>query len=176
MAPNPTRLNARLDALYEKLPRLDCQGLCSDSCGPIEMSVAERQRIERTGVKMIPYDQMMATSCWVCPALSPLGLCTVYEIRPMLCRLWGIVESMPCPYDCVPEGGHLSDKVGFGLLAESLQVGGAPPGRAGIDRKIVEAIFENPQVRDSFREFVTEGMEAERGRLSAIRGKEKDGN
>src|SRR2546429_6087610 len=37
------------------------------------------------------------------------GRCTVYEVRPMICRLWGMVEGMQCPHGCVPEGGHLTE-------------------------------------------------------------------
>lgn len=169
MAPNPRRLDARLDALYEKLPKLDCRGLCADSCGPIEMSVAERQRIKRAGVDLVPYDQMMATSCWVCPALSPLGRCTIYDIRPMICRLWGIVESMPCPHGCVPDGGRLSDEVGMGMLAEALSVGGSPPGLNGVNRALIDALFSNPELSEQFQEYVADGMAKERGRLDRIR-------
>lgn len=31
------------------------------------------------------------------------GRCTVYEDRPASCRLWGVVESMECPWGCRPE-------------------------------------------------------------------------
>jgi hypothetical protein len=37
-----------------------------------------------------------------CPLLRQ-GRCTVYAVRPLICRLWGVVESMPCPWGCRPE-------------------------------------------------------------------------
>jgi hypothetical protein len=33
--------------------------------------------------------------------------CTVYDVAHS-CRLWGIEETMRCPYGCVPEGGWMS--------------------------------------------------------------------
>lgn len=38
-----------------------------------------------------------------CPLLTADKKCSVYHIRPMICRLWGIVERMPCHHGCVPE-------------------------------------------------------------------------
>ena len=42
--PDPERV-AALDALYAELPHLECRGLCWHSCGPIDMSHTERDRI-----------------------------------------------------------------------------------------------------------------------------------
>lgn len=50
--------------------------------------------------------------------------CSVYEIRPMICRLWGLVRGMPCPYGCRPEGGLLPDEEGQRLLREAERIGG----------------------------------------------------
>jgi hypothetical protein len=58
----------------------------------------------------------------MCPALSLVGRCTVYEVRPMLCRLWGAVEGMRCDRGCLPVGGLLSDVEGGRLLRASLGV------------------------------------------------------
>lgn len=45
--PRPTpSVAAQLDALYAEVPTIDCQGLCWDSCGRIDMSNAERRRIQ----------------------------------------------------------------------------------------------------------------------------------
>lgn len=43
------------------------------------------------------------------------GLCSVYEDRPMLCRLWGLVEGMKCQWGCVPER-YLTDREGREFL------------------------------------------------------------
>jgi hypothetical protein len=97
-----------LDYLYLDLPRLDCQGKCAESCGPIAMSRLEWARIiERVG------SEPVATSL-TCPLLAD-ERCTVYDLRPTICRLWGIVESMPCEWGCVPSR-PLSDIEGVGFL------------------------------------------------------------
>ena len=121
--PNARKQDRELDALYASLPKLDCQGYCHESCGPIGMSVRERTRIlERSGP--VRCDKHAS-----CSMLTADRRCGVYEIRPMVCRLWGIVRSMPCPYGCRPEGGFLSDKAGLYFLAEADRIGGnAGPG------------------------------------------------
>lgn len=135
MAPNPRRRAAQLDALYERLPRLDCQGLCSDSCGPIEVSVVERQRIEAAAGH--PLTCGLGASCSM---LTADRRCSVYEIRPLLCRLWGIVESMPCHYGCRPEGGLIPDSDGQQLIVEALQIGGDPGGRERLYRQALQEL------------------------------------
>lgn len=107
-----------LDALYAELPRLDCKGLCQQSCGPIRMSRVEWDRIKRrVGSKA---ERLRADSS--CPMLSNAGHCTVYSIRPMICRLWGVAEDMPCPWGCRPER-YLSQSEGFDLLRRAQELG-----------------------------------------------------
>lgn len=111
--------DAELEQLYAELPALDCQGRCAESCGPIAMSALERQRIEARGVKLMPL-------AMTCPALTQLGRCSVYEVRPLICRLWGLVEQMACPWGCRPEGGFLDDATARRLLARAEVIGGRP--------------------------------------------------
>lgn len=37
-----------------------------------------------------------------CPLLTPQRRCAAYESRPMICRLWGMVKKMRCPFGCRP--------------------------------------------------------------------------
>ena len=39
---------------------------------------------------------------WNCVHLGPKG-CTVYEQRPLICRLFGTTQSLPCPNGRGPE-------------------------------------------------------------------------
>lgn len=105
------RAKALLDELYAELPAIDCQRKCESSCGPIAMSRGEWQRIiKRKGF------EPRATSI-DCPLLDR-GLCSVYAIRPMICRLWGVIETMPCPWGCKPER-YLSTREGYIYLARA---------------------------------------------------------
>ena len=48
-------------------------------------------------------------------------------MRPLICRLWGVMESLPCPYVCRPEGGFLADIEGYRLIAAAWRAGGGRP-------------------------------------------------
>jgi hypothetical protein len=131
MAPNPRRTDERLEALYATLPTIDCQRHCYDSCGPIETSVRERQRIEqRAG----PLTCGLGASC----SMLRENRCGVYEIRPLICRLWGVVETMRCPYGCKPEPRYLTSEEGARLLIEADQIGGHPSRR---EERLYEQLF-----------------------------------
>jgi len=111
-----------LDALYAELPTIACQGLCSSSCGPIEMTEPEWKRIQ---LRLGHTPRAISTTC---PMLVR-ERCSVYTIRPMICRLWGIVERMPCPWGCKPEPGYLTTRESFTLMARA-EIIGAGSGEA----------------------------------------------
>jgi Fe-S-cluster containining protein len=54
--------------------------------------------------------------------------CGVYEIRPLICRLWGLTRSMPCPYGCRPER-VIEDDEAFLMIMRADRIGGLPSGR-----------------------------------------------
>ena len=89
---------AKLDRLYSELPSLECQGKCSDSCGPLLMSRLEDRRIHQTHGRGHDFDPVTLA----CILLKD-GRCTVYSIRPAICRLWGLAEGLECHYGCKPE-------------------------------------------------------------------------
>lgn len=110
-------MNEQIDLLYATLPTLECQGKCQESCGPIYMSRGEWERI-KTKLGWEPKAKNLT-----CPMLHRAsGNCRVYQERPMLCRLWGLVESMPCPWGCKPER-YLSKEEGYQLLQQAAELG-----------------------------------------------------
>lgn len=116
MKPDKYGARRRLDVLYAELPALDCKGLCAESCGPIRMSRAEWVRItDRLG------HEPEALPDGTCPMLTD-GRCSVYDIRPMLCRLWGIVEVMPCRFGCEP-ARPLTREEGYVFLERAAAIG-----------------------------------------------------
>lgn len=128
----PQRLK-RLRALYAALPKLDCKGLCSASCETvIDMSLAERARIERMIGVQLP-NWMRQQRGRRCPLLMPTGRCSVYSIRPMVCRLYGLGEHarMSCPHGCEPER-RLSDVELLEAIVGSMEIGGDPTGQLKI--------------------------------------------
>lgn len=156
-ADKQARREAELDQVYEKVIDVGCKGLCSHSCGPIDMSPAEKARIEaRTGQ---PFKTAMR-----CPLLDFMGRCSVYDIRPIVCRLWGAVPEMPCPYGCQPT---LTRDEGLRIMAEALHAGGdsaAPHDWSDL----VEALLEDPQTlaeMDGIMEQGRQGDERTRERM-----------
>jgi len=89
-------------SLWASLPRLECQGKCWLSCGPIAMTALEEEIIEqRLGGPLPPLPgegQGIA-----CPLLAH-HRCSVYTDRPTICRAWGMIQDdlMRCPFGCRP--------------------------------------------------------------------------
>lgn len=79
-----------LDQVYAQIPTVECRLRCQDSCRDVPILTAEQDRLQ------------LPTAFDVCPKLSGFGTCTVHEDRPLMCRLWGVTENMPCPHGCTP--------------------------------------------------------------------------
>jgi Fe-S-cluster containining protein len=100
---------AELDKLYSSLPALTCKGLCHVSCGVVAASELEHRRITAAGSTITPpageTDSKDTSSVALanCPALGPLRNCTIYDIRPLICRVWGLGDRLRCPFGCVPD-------------------------------------------------------------------------
>lgn len=162
-----------LDEIYAEIPALPCKRKCQECCGPIAFTPIEARLMEAAGadddvVAMAhPVDGTYWLTELVCPLLDWKGDCSIYEARPFICRLWGVIESMKCPHGCVPVGGFLPERDGVRLLAEAMQAGGAKyePGEvlAGYDK--------NP---GDFFGSVQQGMSNERRRKEQRERARKD--
>ena len=108
-------LREKLAAVYDKIPAIKCAGKCQECCGPIVVTNAERKQMLRHGK---PKNPARKADTLTCPSLDvAFGTCSVYVDRPIICRLWGVVAGMPCPYGCVPER-VLSDDEAYALISE----------------------------------------------------------
>lgn len=125
---------SKLEALYASLPKLECKKKCQACCGSLQMARIESQHIEeKTGgmftedldVAVNPsrflfvarpyYNVLPVLREMTCTRAEPngdcqflmpvIGTCRVYARRPLICRLWGMVNHplMRCPHGCVPE-------------------------------------------------------------------------
>jgi len=113
--PGDKRKRIALDELYAELPALKCKKLCAESCGPVPMGRVEWQRV----CKAVG-EERKGHADLTCPILEN-GRCAAYEVRPMLCRLWGVVETMPCPWGCIPER-WLTEEEGFEFLGRASEI------------------------------------------------------
>lgn len=84
--------------LREQIPPFECVPSCHDCCGPVTTSSEEMSRLP---VKT-DAEHKEALDDFRCVHLGPKG-CTVYEERPLICRLFGTTPHMPCPNSRRPE-------------------------------------------------------------------------
>jgi Fe-S-cluster containining protein len=112
---NNTEKLKRIDALLADVPPILCLAGCSDCCGPIAMTRLEKTRIcQRIGqspkwlrnAMLKTFNDVVAKgdSGGSCPLLKD-GRCSVYDIRPAICRVFGSSDGkyLTCPHGCSPE-------------------------------------------------------------------------
>lgn len=95
----------QLQVIYDRIPKMkDCKGLCEDTCTVIPCSPFEQQRIEKKAGKPLTFNTL-APGKIRCSMLTKDGKCSVYNVRPFICRAWGTVDHpyMRCEHGCVPE-------------------------------------------------------------------------
>lgn len=104
-----------LAAIYAEIPAIRCKRKCFEACGPVvqlgALAPAEARRLT-----MFEQIEGPGAECTMLDHGSKL--CRVYAMRPLICRLWGVVDSplMRCPFGCVPER-WLTDEESRALLA-----------------------------------------------------------
>ena len=108
---NSARL-AEIDRLLASVPGFQCKPGCADCCGPVCISRLELNRIvQRTGIKpkelltSFRLKQSQKTGCLKCPLLDAQNKCSVYDIRPAICRIFGSSDHprLRCPHGLKPE-------------------------------------------------------------------------
>ena len=146
----------KMQAIYDQVPPMaDCKGHCWISCGPASMTPWERRRLALAGHEVTP-DELASKSPWDfwCEALGPDGRCMAYERRPLICRLWGAVDWLPCPWGCRPVGGWLPNETAFRLILEGNRLGGwGQP----VDDEAFEKLRDPVQVAALARQLAARG-------------------
>lgn len=131
---NTAKLQA-IDAIYAALPRMECKGLCQACCTTFGMTGLEKKRIEAV-VGQFKTKRVMVRAeaskhipglpgprlgihdvleCKVCPFLKE-GRCSVYDIRPAICRMWGLTMQTKCQHGCQPER-YLTEQEAFEFMS-----------------------------------------------------------
>jgi uncharacterized protein len=95
----------KLEAIYASLPSIECKKLCGHTnCGAVPFEKIERRNLRDSGFekRRRPYIQIGEITCTY---LSKEGICEIYAARPLICRLFGLVDIrfMRCPHGCVPD-------------------------------------------------------------------------
>lgn len=110
----------QLQRLYKKIPAFECKKDCADCCGIIPWSVPEQKKVAGSPLnwsELFP-GTLTPIGGIDCP-FSGKGLCDVYENRPLVCRLFGAVESkrMICPHGCGPSK-KLTERQGKKIMSQ----------------------------------------------------------
>lgn len=158
-----------LNIVYAKVPKLNCLGKCSYACHQtIGFIDAEYDRIvERIGRPIPPRDGTTIPA--PCPLLSFLGTCTVHDIRPLICRIWGATKATQCRHGCQPADGRwLSEVEVAELFAEAAELTG--DAQAGYLRMLVEQLHSDPDAREVLSALMSGDRSAELAtRAAAVR-------
>jgi len=109
-----------LQSHYDKIPPVACKGLCQEACGALVLLKKEVDEIRKEFGKTISTDQNLS-----CTALCKVsGTCTVYSARPWVCRAYGAMEGLECPYGC--NTAPLVSKKDGDKMLRALQKAGGP--------------------------------------------------
>lgn len=92
---NAKRLR-KLKNLYDLIPKIKCRGKCQHSCTEVALSIGEVKHLYKITRKPIKQEKGFCT-------YLEGGNCSVYDDRPAVCRMWGVVESLRCPHGCEAE-------------------------------------------------------------------------
>jgi len=98
-----------------EIPSFPCERGCTDCCGRILVAADEWERIveylRARGLPVLTLNERDPTKC----PYSQEGRCAIYEVRPLICRLYGTFEGMRCPKGRRPLK-LLSREIADGLL------------------------------------------------------------
>ena len=85
---------AEIKELYKLIPKMVCKEGCSDCCGPIPYS---RSELTSMGSPPVFGDDFTCQ-------FHKNGKCEVYDKRPLMCRLFGVVDTpiLKCPHGRKP--------------------------------------------------------------------------
>lgn len=122
-----------LRAIYDRIPKVNCKRKCgAEFCCSVFDDGATHQ-IERDRVVQFYGDRPpRGLRCGYLE--SGTNLCSIYSMRPLICRLWGAVNmaQMRCPHGCEPEGGRwltLTELQDIVTAMDDLSLRAAPTGR-----------------------------------------------
>lgn len=101
---------ATLDALYARLPSIVCQRKCGIACGAVPVTDLEARRVQLAAhvkprtipVTVVPPGEVASRTIERCIYLRGEAACTVYAVRPLICRVWGLTKMLSCMHGCVP--------------------------------------------------------------------------
>lgn len=95
-------MNKKLEHIYEQIPKPDnpCPPNCGKCCGILWPSMSEIRNIKDwLKYKNREYIEFHMLRGVDCPYLGDNKECTIYPVRPFLCRIMAMSSDLPCPVD-----------------------------------------------------------------------------
>jgi len=114
----------RLLRLYAQLPTFECVPGCSHCCGPTPCAPSETaliaQWLTQRGLAVLhsPLAVLPTTDGLTCVYAGADG-CSIYPVRPFMCRLYGSIPKLRCPLGRGP-AEPLSESAEASLMREYL--------------------------------------------------------
>lgn len=95
---------AALAKLYDSLPTIACNGACHRTCGPAPFAELEVVLIDEYRVAHGIPTPVLPQRVVACPWLTSELRCAVHPRRPLVCRMFGVVDHpmMLCQWGCKP--------------------------------------------------------------------------
>lgn len=100
-----------LRELYDQLPKVQCKGLCHDSCTSTDATELEREAIRERGFELPPgirhhkmLELIAVGQTPRCSMLTSLNTCRIYDVRPLICRIFGTIRTAACEHGCMSDG------------------------------------------------------------------------
>lgn len=112
-----------LREVWASMPSIECKGLCWQSCSTVPVFPVELELLqEHAGRELATVGLSYADGRVVglgkfgepCPFLV-LRRCSAHEVRPTICRAFGVTQGLQCPHGCKP-ARLLSDEQQFELF------------------------------------------------------------
>jgi len=86
-----------LREVYSMIPKFECVDGCTECCGATLWTYIEWKLIS-DWLKERGREERFAKDIFEkCPYIEN-GKCSIYEVRPLVCRLFGVTKRLKCPY------------------------------------------------------------------------------
>jgi Fe-S-cluster containining protein len=114
----------KLEALYKRIPEIECKGLCHPSCTIVPAEDLEikraRKRMSCNPFRVSNKDLELAKTTGKIPSCGALkdNRCTIHSVRPAICRLYGSAEGLECPFGCQSKKEKLSRQEAYSIIRE----------------------------------------------------------
>lgn len=130
--------------VYNQIPQATCPPGCGKCCGPVFPSLAELRNIKTWlhARGRVYLDFLKAYETGDCPYLdtAPDKRCTIYPVRPFVCRLLGASTHLPCQLGKCKPPGKLLNRAQSDFLYKQIYLHGKEKSRTEKHQKIVTAV------------------------------------